>query len=305
MTMEVIESAKYFGNLGRFDTEKMKAHKCPKLTRNTPFYANAADARKKFSEMPSFTRGLPGKLGYDLTEEPRRGSQSKELHQTTFEDTKRTNMLSERLCCCSEELTVDKFEIAKDTENSAKGKANFTEKPNSTKVTENSICLCPKENKVTQNDKSTRNSRTLEKMMPPQDKGQTQENNKDRHFRSKRLGSLPSKDATEDLPECPVSSTEHEFSDLDGVRNSLSRIENVQLKIKAEMNDMRNTLDEKVDKIEKSYKMITSNVRELGELVELARFVNNRIERCSIRERLKKHFEDRNELAFSLEQESR
>ena len=306
MTMEVIESAKYFSNLGRFDAEKMKAHDCQKLTRNTAFYTNAADARKRFSEMPSLTRGLPGKLGYDLTEELQ-GLQSNELQQTTFEPTTRTNVLGERLCCSTEGLIDRTFttDITKSKEIVIKGRTILSEKANTTKVTENSNCFCPKENNATQNDKSTGNSRTLKKVTPPQNKGQRHESNNDRTFRSKRPASLPSKDATKDLPECPVSPTEREFSDLDGVRNSLSRIENVQTKIKAEMNDIRITLDEKVDKIEKSYKMITSDVRELGELVELARFVNNRIERCSIRERLKKHFEDRNEVAFSLEQESR
>lgn len=306
--MEVMESAKYFGNLGRFDAEKMKAHDCPMVRRNNAFYANAKEAKRKFSEMPAFTtRGLPAKLGYDLTDELR-DLQIEETVQTTLEHTTKTNMLSKRLCRCTDEVTDYKFDhITKSKENTGKGRKTFIEKGNCTKVTENCICLCPTENKTLQNDKRTGNSRTLEKVMPPPFKGQRQDNNNDRGLRSKKPSSLPCKDAKRDLSgfqAVNVSQTEQESSDLDAVTNSLSRIENAQSKIKGEMNEIRNTLNKKAEKIEKSYKMITSDVRELGELVELARFVNNRIERCSIRERLKKHFEDRNEVVFSLEQES-
>ena len=146
--MEVIESAKYFGNLGRFDAEKMKAHDSPKLSRNAAFYANAAGARKKFSEIPSFTRGLPAKLGYDSTEEPR-GLQSKELQQNTLEHTRRTNVPNERLCRCTQEHMDHKFDdIRKSKEITGNTRIKLTEKVKTTKVTPNSVCLCPKENKA-------------------------------------------------------------------------------------------------------------------------------------------------------------
>ena len=69
---------------------------------------------------------------------------------------------------------------------------------------------------------------------------------------------------------------------------SLSRVKKSQDKVKTEMNEIKSTFESKLSKVEENYTKITAGVQELGNLVELARFVNNRMERINIKERLAK-----------------
>ena len=67
---------------------------------------------------------------------------------------------------------------------------------------------------------------------------------------------------------------------------SLLRVKKSQDKIKTEMNEIRSMLESKLSKVEENYTKLMAGVQELGHLVELGTFVNNRIERVNIRERL-------------------
>ena len=70
------------------------------------------------------------------------------------------------------------------------------------------------------------------------------------------------------------------------IERSLSRIKKSQDIVKTEMTEIQSLLEQKLSKVKESYKKISADVQELGHLVELGRFVNNKTERVDVRERL-------------------
>ena len=81
--------------------------------------------------------------------------------------------------------------------------------------------------------------------------------------------------------------SEYDACKYDETKKSLSRIKKTQDLVKKELRETKSILEERFSKIEESYRVLSSEVQELGHLVELGRFVNNKTERIKIKERLK------------------
>ena len=93
-----------------------------------------------------------------------------------------------------------------------------------------------------------------------------------------------------DKDQIASSTQEKDVDEYENLKKSLQRVTRTQQRIKREMNETKKSLNNKFDKIDKTYRTISADVKELSHMVELARFVNNRIERVSIKERLEKEF---------------
>ena len=75
---------------------------------------------------------------------------------------------------------------------------------------------------------------------------------------------------------------------LDNIQKSLDRIKKTQDVVKAELNLAKGKLGQKRENIEESYGTITNDIQEIGHLIELARFVNKKMERIDVKERLER-----------------
>ena len=75
---------------------------------------------------------------------------------------------------------------------------------------------------------------------------------------------------------------------LHATEKSLLRIEKSQDIVKTEMNEIKTILEQKIARTKNNYMKMSADVEEIGHLVELGRFVNKKIQRVNIRERLAK-----------------
>jgi len=75
---------------------------------------------------------------------------------------------------------------------------------------------------------------------------------------------------------------------LHATEKSLSRIEKSQDIVKTEMNEIKMILEQKISRTKNNYMKMSADVEEIGHLVELGRFVNNKVQRVNIKERLAK-----------------